>query len=97
MKIKVILLLMAVAVMSSCHSDFEDDGKVKYLRFGYIEGNIGDSYVNLYICKAPASTVRRTLPRTLRPPLPALLLQAGLAAKTEVKYLFFIQKGGETN
>lgn len=48
MKIKAILLLMAVAVMSSCHSDFEDDGKVKYLRFGYIEGNIGDSYVNLY-------------------------------------------------
>ena len=46
MKIKAILLLMAVAVMSSCHSDGEEDGFNK-VRFGYFEGNIGDSYVNI--------------------------------------------------
>ena len=48
MKIKVILLLMAVAAMSSCHSDDDEEDVVYYTNFGYFEGNIGDSYVNIY-------------------------------------------------
>ncbi len=48
MKIKVILLLMAVVVMSSCHSDDDEEDVVHYTNFGYFEGNIGDSYVNIY-------------------------------------------------
>ena len=45
MKIKITLLLIAVVAMSSCHSDDEDETNI--VRFGYLEGNIGDSYVNI--------------------------------------------------
>ena len=46
MKIKVLLFLVAVITLSSCNHD-DDEDETNIARFGYLEGNIGDSYVNI--------------------------------------------------
>ena len=57
MKIKVLLFVVAVITLSSCHHDDDEDLEAYYTNFGYFEGNVDGSNINICNTEDHRSTI----------------------------------------